>query len=101
MQRSGVSLLLARLGFIALVILAVPLTALAVLFAAPLEPWRRAKAEQLLSDAIDLKTSVKGPVQIGFSLTPTIRISDIAGQEDDMPETLQSVSAKTISQKIA
>ena len=101
MHRTGVPHLLARLGFLALLVLAVPLTGLAVLFAPPLEPWRRAKAESLLSDAIDLKTKVNGDVRIGFGLNPSIVVTDIAGEPDDMPETLDAVSAKSISLRIA
>jgi len=101
MRRSGLSLFLARLGFIVILLLLVPLTALAVLFAAPLEPWREAKAEQLLSDAIDLRTKVNGPVQIGFGWEPTIFVANIEGDADDLPDNLKGISAKSLSLSIS
>ena len=51
MQRSPLPLIASRLSFLAIVVLIVPVTALVV---------RRAKAEQLLGDAIDL--TLFGPV---------------------------------------
>jgi hypothetical protein len=101
MPRFGLSLILARLGFLAIVLLIVPVTALIVLYAPPFEAWRWAKAEQLLSDAIDLKTTVSGPVQIGFGFEPSISIAGIAGQDDDMPADLKAVTAKNLSLRIS
>ena len=100
MPRSGLHLVLARLGFLALLLLALPITALAVVFTPPFEPWRRSKAEQLLSEAIDLQTVIKGPVTIGFGWEPTISIADVASVDDDMPTDLKGVSAKALSFKL-
>jgi hypothetical protein len=70
-------------------LLAVPITALAAVFTPPFEPWRRFKAEQLLSEAIDLQTVVKGPVTIGFGWEPTISIADVASVDGDIPSDLK------------
>ena len=100
MPRSGLHLVLARLGFLALLLLALPITALAVVFTPPFEPWRRSKAEQLLSEAIDMQTVIKGPVTIGFGWEPTISIADVASVDDDMPTDLKGVSAKALSLRL-
>jgi AsmA family protein len=101
MQRSGLSRIIARLSFLALVILILPITALVVFYSPLLEGWRRAKAEQLLSDAIDLKTNVNGPVTIGFGLEPTISVYDLSGAEDDLPNDMKGVSAKSLRLRIS
>ena len=38
-----------------------------------------------LRDGGYLKTTVSGPVQIGFGLEPSISIGDTAGEDDEMP----------------
>lgn len=100
-QRSALSLVLARLGFIVLLLLLVPATALLLLFSPPFESWRRAKAEALLSDAIDLQTQIKGPIEISFGWEPTIAIGDLAGVGDDMPSGLKAIGAKRLGLTIA
>jgi len=67
-------------GFLALLILLLPVTALVVLYTPPFEAWRQARAEQLIDDAIDLETTVSAPVRVGFGLEPTITVSDIQGR---------------------
>lgn len=99
-MRKGLYLVLGRIGFLVLLLLAVPVTALAVLFAPPFEPWRRAKAEQLLSDAVDLQTRINGPIDIGFDWEPTLSIAGIQGVAADMPDGMKAVSAKSLSLKI-
>ncbi len=101
MQRSSRSLLVSRLIFLAIVVLILSVTALVVLYSPLFEGWRRAKAEQLLSDAIDLKTNVNGPVMIGFGLEPTISVYDLSGAEDDLPNDMKGVSATSLSLKIS
>jgi len=101
MQRFGLSLVLARLGFLAIVILILPVTALIALYSPLFEGWRRAKAEQLLSEAIDLKTNVNGPVTSGFGFSPTISLYDLAGAEDDLPNDMKGVTAKSLSLRIS
>ena len=101
MQRFGLRLVLARLGFLAIVVLILPVTALVVLYSPLFDGWRRAKAEQLLSDAIDLKTNVNGPVAIGFGWEPTISLYDLAGAEDDLPNDMKGVAAKSLSLRIS
>jgi hypothetical protein len=101
MQRSPLPLIASRLSFLAIVVLIVPVTALVVLYSPLREGWRRAKAEQLLGDAIDLKTNVNGPVTIGFGLEPTISVYDLSGAEDDLPNDMKRVSAKSLTLRIS
>jgi hypothetical protein len=54
-----------------------------------------------LRDGGYLKTTVSGPVQIGFGLEPSISIGDIAGEDDEMPADLKGVTAKTLSLRIS
>jgi hypothetical protein len=101
MQRSYRSVVVSRLGFLAIVVSILPVTALLLLYSPLFEGWRRAKAEQLLSDAIDLRTKVDGPVTIGFGLEPTISVYDLSGAEDDLPNDMKGVTAKSLSLKIS
>lgn len=101
MQRSSLSLVVSRLSFFAIVVLIFPVMALVLLYSPLFEGWRRAKAEQLLSDAIDLETNVNGPVMIGFGLEPTISVYDLSGAEDDLPNDMKGVSAKSLSLRIS
>ena len=86
-------MVLARIGFVVVLLLAVPGVALAVLYTAPFEPWRRAKAEQLLGDAIGLDTTINGPVDLGFSLDPTVSLSGIVGDRADLATDVKAVTA--------
>lgn len=96
MRPSSPLRLIARVLFLAVVILSVPAMALAVLYAAPFEPLRRANIERLLSDAIDVEVEVRGPIAIGFDWTPTVTIEDIIAVESDLPRDLKTLSARSV-----
>ena len=92
--------LLLRALFIAALVLCVPVFALLVLYAEPFEALRRAKTEQLLSEAMDTKMEVRGPIEIGFDWAPTVRIADIVAVENELPPDLKRLSAKSIKLEV-
>jgi AsmA family protein len=88
--------LLLRILFLGVLILSVPVTALAVLYAEPFEAARRANVEHLISEAIDTEVEVRGPISIGFGWTPTISIEDLVAVEGELPPDLKGLSAKSV-----
>ena len=96
MRSSSAVRSIARLLFVFVLILSVPAFAVAVLYAEPFEPLRRAKVEQLLSDAIDAEVEVRGPVTISSGWAPTVTIEDIVTKESLSPTDLKELSAKSL-----
>jgi AsmA-like protein len=96
MPASSAVRLIARVLFVGVLILSVPAMALAVLYAKPFEPLRRANIEHFLSDAIDTEVEVRGPIAIGFGWAPTVTIEDIVAVESDLPTDLKGLSAKSL-----
>ncbi|HYH71309.1 MAG TPA: hypothetical protein VEX16_08390, partial [Methyloceanibacter sp.] len=101
MLRSRHVLFLAKLGFLGLLLLALPGFALAVLYTEPFAGWRHAQAEALLSDAIGLESSINGPVEIGFGWNPLITLMDIAGDRGDLATDVKEVSADRLALRIS
>ncbi len=101
MLRSRHVLILAKLGFLGLLLLALPGFALAVLYTEPFAGWRHAQAEALLSDAIGLDSSINGPVEIGFGWNPLITLTDIAGDRGDLATDVKEVSADRLALRIS
>ncbi len=100
MRPSSPVRLAVRLVFFAVLILSVPATAFAVLYAKPFEPLRRANIERLLSDAIDVQVEVRGPITISSDWEPTISIADVVAVESDLPSDLKGMSAKSLRLKL-
>ena len=101
MLRSRHVLILAKLGFLGLLLLALPGFALAVLYTEPFAGWRHAQAEALLSDAIGLDSSINGPIEIGFGWNPLITLTDIAGDRGDLATDVKEVSADRLALRIS
>ncbi|ODR99189.1 hypothetical protein AUC68_04035 [Methyloceanibacter methanicus] len=89
-----------QVGFVFLLILAIPVMGLVVLSAGPLEEVRRKAAEYFLTEAIDVPVKVSGPVEIGFSLAPTVSLQDIAAAESGLPSDMKMLSIKAVSVEI-
>ncbi len=100
MKRRSISLRLARLGFLLVLVFAVPIAAVAILFSAPFEDYRRAKAAQWIGQALDFGVSVNGPVTIGFDWEPTITVYDVVGAESDLPTDMKAISAKSVTMEV-
>ena len=100
MRSSSALRLTARILFLCVLILSVPAMALAVLYAKPLEPLRRANVEHFLSEAIDTEVEVRGPITIGFDWAPTITIDDIVAAESELPTDLKGLSARSVKLEV-
>ncbi|HBF60831.1 MAG TPA: hypothetical protein DDW48_05160, partial [Methyloceanibacter sp.] len=81
-------------------LLAIPVAGLLLLSAGPFEEVRRKAAEYFLSEAIDVPVEVKGPVEIGFSLEPTVTLQDIVAVESGLPSDMKTLSIKGISVEV-
>lgn len=92
--------LFARLLFFAVLICAVPATALVVLYAGPFEPLRRANVEHLLSEAMETEVEVRGSIAIGFDWAPTITIEDVVAVQSDLPTEMKGLSAKSVQLEV-
>ena len=79
--------LVTRLVVLVLLVSAVPIAALAVLYAPPFEPLRRTYVEHLLSDAVDIGLEARGPIAISFAWEPTIAIAEKAANEVRVPRS--------------
>lgn len=101
MRPSSPFRLIARLAFLALLVLSVPAAALLVLYAEPFEALRRHQVEYFLGDAIDLEVEVSGPIGVSFDWEPKITVADITAVEDELPPDLKAVSAKALSLKVS
>lgn len=99
-KRRSISLRLARLGFLLMLLFAVPMAVLAVLFSAPLEPLRRAKAAQWISEALDFEVTVNGPVTVGFDWDPTLTVHNVVGVKDELPTDMKAISAESITMAV-
>ncbi|MEM9590272.1 MAG: AsmA-like C-terminal region-containing protein [Pseudomonadota bacterium] len=100
MRHSSPRRLIVRILFVCVVILAIPLAALLLISAGPFEDVRRKAAEHFLSTAIDVPVEIKGPVEIGFSLEPTVSVQDIVAVESRLPSDMKDLSIKDISVEI-
>ncbi len=96
MTRVWVRVRWVALGILAIGIVAIVGVSAAALYTEPFEPWRRAQAEALLSDALDLNTKVSGTVDVGFGLTPRIVISEVSSERTGAVSDLKSASAKRV-----
>jgi hypothetical protein len=96
MTRVWVRALWVALGVLVVGIVAIVGISAAALYTEPFEPWRRAQAEALLSDALDLNTKVSGTVDVGFGLTPRIVISEVSSERTGAVSDLKSASAKRV-----
>jgi len=99
MTRVWLRVLLITCGAIAVSVIAIAVFAAAALYTGPFEAWRRAQAEALLGEALDLETKVSGSVEVGFGLTPNVVISDISSVRTGTEPNLKSVSAKKVDFK--
>ncbi|ODR96545.1 hypothetical protein AUC70_14815 [Methyloceanibacter stevinii] len=89
-----------QVGFILLLILAVPLAGLLLISAGPFEEVRRKAAEYFISEAIEVPVEVKGPVEIGFSLEPKVSLQDIVAVESRLPSDMKDLSVKAVDVEI-
>ena len=100
MRRTSPSRLILSILFVCAVLLAIPVAGLLLLSAGPFEEVRRKAAEYFLSEAIDVPVEVKGPVEIGFSLEPTVTLQDIVAVESGLPSDMKTLSIKGISVEV-
>ena len=91
---------IARSAFLAFLVLSVPATAFAMLYAETFDVLRRAKVEQLLSEAIDVEVEVSGPISISFDWEPKVSIAEITAIESSLPPDLKGMSVKSLSLKV-
>ena len=89
-----------QVGFVLLLILAVPVAGLLLISAGPFEEVRRKAAEHFLSEAIDVPVEIKGPVEIGFSLEPEVTVQDIVAVESRLPSDMTDLSVKSVAVEI-
>ena len=87
-------------GFLALLILLLPVTALVVLYTPPFEVWRQARAEQLIDDAIISRPPSALQCEWVSASSPPSRFPTFKA-EDDLPRDMDAISAKTLSLKIS
>ncbi|MGH6791421.1 MAG: hypothetical protein ACRECF_01620, partial [Methyloceanibacter sp.] len=100
MKRRSISLRLARLGFLLMLVFAVPFAVIAVLFSTPLEPLRRAKAAQWIGEALDFEVSVNGPVTVGFDWDATLTVRNVVGIKSELPTDMKAISAESITMEV-
>ena len=100
MSSSPPGRLIHRVLFFGALLLLVPVVAILVFFSGPFEPLRLAKAERLLSEAMGTEVVVKGPVEIGFDLKPTITIENISAVSSELPPDLKTMSAKSVTLEV-
>lgn len=100
MKRRSISLRLARLGFLLMLVFAVPFAVIAVLFSEPLEPLRRAKAAQWIGEALDFEVSVNGPVTVGFDWDATLTVRNVVGIKSELPTDMKAISAESITMEV-
>jgi hypothetical protein len=101
MRRSGSVLVSVCFGLVVLLLVALPVAAFVLFYSEPFESWRRAKAEALLNEAMDLKTTVSGPADIGLGFEPTVSISGIASVRSDLPSDVKGMTTETLSFKLS
>ena len=88
--------LILRILFIFFLILCIPFVGLLMLSVGPFGELRRHVAEHFLSKAIDVEVAVKGPVKIGFGLTPKVSVKDVVAVESDVPSDISDLSVRSI-----
>ncbi len=89
-----------QVGFVLLLILAIPVAGLMLISAGPFEEVRRKTAQHFISEAIAVPVEVKGPVEIGISLEPKVSLRDIVAVESRLPADMKELSVKAASVEI-
>lgn len=95
-MRVWLRVLLMACGAIAAIVTAIAAFGAAALYTKPFESWRRAQAEALLDEALDIETKVSGPVEVSFGLSPRVVISDVSSVRTQKVPDVKSISAKTV-----
>lgn len=99
-KRRSISVRLARLGFLLVLIFAVPVAVIAVLFSEPLEPLRRAKAAHWIGEALGFEVTVNGPVTVGFDWDATLTVNNVVGVKSELPTDMKAISAESITMQV-
>ena len=89
-----------QVGFVLLLILALPVAGLMLISAGPFDEVRRKAAQHFISEAIDVPVEVKGPVEIGISLEPKVSLRDIVAVESRLPADMKDLSVKAADVEI-
>jgi hypothetical protein len=89
-----------QVGFVLLLILALPVAGVMLISAGPFDEVRRKAAQHFISEAIDVPVEVKGPVEIGISLEPKVSLRDIVAVESRLPADMKDLSVKAADVEI-
>ena len=84
------------LGLLGVAVVGLAALVAVALYTEPFEPWRRAQAEALLDDALEITTKVSGPVEVSLGLNPRVVISDVSSVDTRSLPDIKKLSARKV-----